>query len=27
VYVWKLKARMSCGYDEMERIGHVTLVR
>jgi hypothetical protein len=27
VYVWKLKARISCGYEEVERIGHVTVVR
>jgi len=27
VYVWKLKARIQCGYDEEEFIGHVTLIR
>ena len=27
VYVWRLKARLQCGYDEEEHFGHVTLVR
>ncbi|MCB0790390.1 MAG: PKD domain-containing protein, partial [Flavobacteriales bacterium] len=27
VYVWKLKARLQCGYEEEEHVGHVTLLR
>jgi len=27
VYVWKVKAQLKCGYEEVEYIGHVTVVR